>query len=88
MVIIRLRRVNSSLKLWRFGLYVGRGRGRGSRVMNQDENANFLGTGIRDQARPGLELPVRQPVERSAEKLVVGEEEGSASPVPERVLIS
>ncbi|CAN0901603.1 Casein kinase 1-like protein HD16 [Linum grandiflorum] len=63
----------------------GRGRGRGSRVMNQDENANFLGNGIRDQARPGLELPVRQPVERSAEKLVVGEEEGSTSPVPERV---
>ncbi|CAN1331187.1 Casein kinase 1-like protein HD16 [Linum perenne] len=63
----------------------GRGRGRGSRVMNQDENANFVGTGMRDQTRPGLELPVRQPVERSAEKLIVGEDEGSTSPVPERV---
>ncbi|CAI0389935.1 unnamed protein product [Linum tenue] len=58
----------------------GRGRGRGCRVMNHDDNAKILG-----QGRPGLEMPVRQPVEKIAEKLVVGEEEGNASPLPERV---
>ncbi|CAN1120160.1 Casein kinase 1-like protein HD16 [Linum perenne] len=63
----------------------GPGRGRGSRVMNQDRNGKILGTGMRDQGHPCLELPVRQPVEKSAEKLVAGEEEGIASPLPERV---
>ncbi|CAI0543234.1 unnamed protein product [Linum tenue] len=58
----------------------GRGRGRGCRVMNHNDNGKLLG-----HVRPGLEMPVRQPVERSAEKLVVGEEEGSTSPLPERV---
>ncbi|CAN0900149.1 Casein kinase 1-like protein HD16 [Linum grandiflorum] len=63
----------------------GPGRGRGSRVMNQDRNGKLLGTGMRDQGHPGLDLPLRQPVEKSAEKLVAGDEEGSASPLPERV---
>lgn len=53
--------------------------------MNQDENAKLVV--VRGRGRAGLDLPVRQVVEKSAEKLVAGEEEGSTSPLPERVLI-
>ncbi|XP_021643046.2 casein kinase 1-like protein HD16 isoform X1 [Hevea brasiliensis] len=61
------------------------GRGRGSRAMNQDENAKLLVGGVRGRGRAGLDLPARQAVEKSAEKLAAGEEEGSTSPLPERV---
>lgn len=61
------------------------GRGRGSRAMNQDENAKLLGVGVRGRGRAGLDLPARQVVDKSAEKLAAGEEEGSTSPLPERV---
>ncbi|OAY27326.1 casein kinase 1-like protein HD16 isoform X2 [Manihot esculenta] len=61
------------------------GRGRGSRAMNQDENAKLLGGGVRGRGRAVLDMPARQAVERSAEKLAAGEEEGRISPLPERV---
>lgn len=55
--------------------------------MNQDENAKLLGGGVRGRGRAVLDMPARQAVERSAEKLAAGEEEGRISPLPERVLI-
>ncbi|XP_065848989.1 casein kinase 1-like protein HD16 isoform X2 [Euphorbia lathyris] len=61
------------------------GRGRGTRAMNHDDNAKLLGTGVRGRGRAGLDLPARQAVEKSAEKLAAGEDEGSTSPLPERV---
>ncbi|EEF48278.1 casein kinase 1-like protein HD16 isoform X2 [Ricinus communis] len=63
------------------------GRGRGSRAMNQDQNAKVLGVGARGRGRAGLDLPVRQAGEKSAEKLAAGEEEGSTGPLPERVQV-
>ncbi|XP_050216855.1 casein kinase 1-like protein HD16 [Mercurialis annua] len=61
------------------------GRGRGSRAMNQDKNAKLLGAGAHGRGRAGLDFPARQAVDKSAEKLAAGEEEGSTSPLPERV---
>ena len=55
--------------------------------MNQDENAKLLGVGVRGRGRGGLDLLPRQAVDKSAEKLAAGEEEGSTSPLPERVLV-
>ncbi|KAJ4846400.1 Casein kinase 1-like protein hd16 [Turnera subulata] len=57
------------------------GRGRGRKVMNQDGKVKqAVGRG---RGRAALDLPVRQAVEKSAEKLV--DEDGSTSPLPERV---
>ncbi|WCJ42441.1 Protein kinase family protein [Euphorbia peplus] len=63
------------------------GRGRGTRAMNHDENAKLLGTGVRGRGRAGLDLPARQAVDKSAEKLAAGEDEGSTTPLPERVQV-
>ncbi|OMO90069.1 hypothetical protein CCACVL1_07523 [Corchorus capsularis] len=63
----------------------GRGRGRGRRAMNQDDNAKLVGPSACGRGCTGVNLPVRQGVEKSAERLVAVEEEGSTSPLPERV---
>lgn len=68
-------------------LSVSRGRGRGRRAMNQDDNGKLAGPGACGRGCPGINLPVRQVVEKSAERLVAVEEEGSTSSLPERVLI-
>ncbi|XVF34812.1 hypothetical protein REPUB_Repub18cG0090700 [Reevesia pubescens] len=62
-----------------------RGRGRGRRAMNQDDNAKLVGPGACGRGCTGINLPVRQVVQKSAERLVAVEEEGSTSPLPERV---
>lgn len=54
--------------------------------MNQ-ENAKPFVAGVRGRGGTGLELPVKQVVEKRAEKLLAVEEEGSVSPLPEKVLI-
>lgn len=67
------------------------GRGRG-RATNQDKNAKALGAGIGGLGRTDLDLPVREVVainkelvvEKGADKMAV-EEEGSTSPLPDRV---
>ncbi|XP_039058388.1 casein kinase 1-like protein HD16 [Hibiscus syriacus] len=63
----------------------GRGRGRGRRAMNQDDNAKLVGPSacVRDGA--GINLPARPVIEKTAERLVAVEEEGSTSPLPEKV---
>lgn len=70
----------------------GRGRGRGvGKQLNQDKNAELLGPGVGGGGgHPGL--GIRDSVgipdlggERSAGKLPGVEEEGSTSPIPERV---
>ncbi|KAK9043833.1 hypothetical protein V6N11_072160 [Hibiscus sabdariffa] len=63
----------------------GRGRGRGRRGMNPDDNCKLVGSGVRGRGCTGINLPVRQVVEKSAERLVAVEEEGSTSSLPERV---
>lgn len=71
------------------------GRGRGSRAMNQDKNGKLLGTGVGGRGRVGLDLAAREVVaipdevvaEKGAEKLAAVEEEGNASPLPEKVLL-
>ncbi|EOY30827.1 Kinase family protein isoform 4 [Theobroma cacao] len=62
-----------------------RGRGRGRRAMNQDDNGKLVGPAACGRGCTGLNLPVRQVVEKSAERLVAVEEEGSTSSLPERV---
>lgn len=70
------------------------GRGRGCRAINQDKNAKPFGAGVGGLGHTGLNLPAREVVaindelvgEKSADKLAPIEEEGSASPLPERVL--
>ncbi|KHG22741.1 Casein kinase I isoform delta [Gossypium arboreum] len=69
----------------RGGANRGRGRGRGRRAMNQDDNAVLVGPGACGRGCSGLNLPVKHPVEKTAERLVAVEEEGSTSPLPERV---
>lgn len=72
------------------------GRGRGARAMNQDKNGKLFGTGVGGRGRVGLDLAAREVVtipdevvaEKGAEKLAAVEEEGSASPLPEKVQIS
>ncbi|THG06126.1 hypothetical protein TEA_008003 [Camellia sinensis var. sinensis] len=69
------------------------GRGRGRRAMNQDKNAELFGAGIGGRGRTDLDAAVREvaaipdelAVERNAEKMAAVEEEGSTSPLPERV---
>lgn len=71
------------------------GRGRGARAMNQDKNGKLFGTGVGGRGRVGLDLAAREVVtipdevvaEKGAEKLAAVEEEGSASPLPEKVLL-
>ncbi|KAL4297030.1 hypothetical protein GQ457_12G023360 [Hibiscus cannabinus] len=63
----------------------GRGRGRGRRAMNQDHNAKLVGPGACGRGGTGINLPVKPVVEKTAERLVAAEEEGSTSPLPERV---
>ncbi|XP_024959471.1 casein kinase 1-like protein HD16 [Cynara cardunculus var. scolymus] len=67
------------------------GRGRGGRATDQDKNAEIFGAGIGGRG-PQLNLDVglrdQLAVGKSAEKLAAnGEEEGSTSPVPERVQV-
>ncbi|XVF88512.1 hypothetical protein PTKIN_Ptkin19aG0056700 [Pterospermum kingtungense] len=62
-----------------------RGRGRGRRAMNQDDNGKLAGPGACGRGCTGINLPVRQVVEKSAERLVAVEEEGSTSSLPERI---
>ncbi|GMN50507.1 hypothetical protein TIFTF001_019656 [Ficus carica] len=72
-----------------------RGRGRGSRAMNQNKNTKIIGAGVGGQGHAGLDMPVGDlfavrdelVVQKSAEKLAAPEEEGSTSPLPERVQI-
>ncbi|KAM6582233.1 hypothetical protein CsatB_009235 [Cannabis sativa] len=71
-----------------------RGRGRGSRAMNQGKNVKLIGAGISAQGNTGFELPVGNLIsvrelaaQKSAEKLAVADDEGSTSPLPERVQI-
>lgn len=62
--------------------------------MNQNKNAKQLGAGIGGQGQTGLDLPIGKlvavrdelVVQKSAEKLAAAEDEGSTSPLPERVL--
>ncbi|XP_039031632.1 casein kinase 1-like protein HD16 [Hibiscus syriacus] len=63
----------------------GRGRGRGRRALNQDDNVKPVGPGTGGRGCAGINLPVRHLVEQPAERLVAVEEEGSTSPLPERV---
>ncbi|KAH1067689.1 hypothetical protein J1N35_032676 [Gossypium stocksii] len=65
----------------------GRGRGRGRRAMNQDDNLVLVGPAACGRGCTGINLPVKHPVEKTAERLVAVEEEGSTSPLPERVQI-
>ncbi|KAJ0030590.1 hypothetical protein Pint_13154 [Pistacia integerrima] len=60
------------------------GRGRGSRAMNQ-ENAKRFAAGVHGRGGTGLDLPAKQVVEKKAEKLLAVEEEGSMSPLPEKI---
>ncbi|XP_044471724.1 casein kinase 1-like protein HD16 isoform X2 [Mangifera indica] len=60
------------------------GRGRGSRAMNQ-ENTKRFAAGIHGRGGRGLDLPAKQIVEKKAEKLLAAEEEGSMSPLPEKI---
>lgn len=55
--------------------------------MNQDDNAVLVGPGACGRGCTGINLPVKHPVEKTAERLVAVEEEGSTSPLPERVQI-
>ena len=55
-------------------------------MVNQ-ENAKTSVAGLRDRVGTGLDLPVKQVGEKRAEKLLAVEEEGSASPLPEKVLL-
>ncbi|KAE8714151.1 arabinogalactan peptide 16-like [Hibiscus syriacus] len=59
-----------------------RGRGRGRRAMNQDDNANPVGSGTGGRGCAGINLPVRHLVEQPEERLVAVEEEGSTSNSP------
>nr|XP_011458971.1 PREDICTED: uncharacterized protein LOC101301711 [Fragaria vesca subsp. vesca]XP_011459004.1 PREDICTED: uncharacterized protein LOC101301711 [Fragaria vesca subsp. vesca] len=73
----------------------GRGRGRGSRAMNQGKNPKLFGAGVGGQGHAGLDLPKRDLVavpdelidQKGAQKLTAIEDEGSSSPLPERVQI-
>lgn len=73
----------------------GRGRGRGSRAMNQGKNSKLFGAGVGGQGHAGLDLPKRDLVvvhdelvdQKGAQKLAAIEDEGSSSPLPERVLL-
>ncbi|XP_060668709.1 casein kinase 1-like protein HD16 isoform X2 [Ziziphus jujuba] len=73
----------------------GRGRGRGTRAMNQGKNAKPIGAGVGGQGHTGLDLPIGKLVavrdelvaQKSAEKLAAAEDEGSTSPLPERIQI-
>ena len=51
--------------------------------MNQ-ENTKTSVAGLRVKVGTGLDLPVKQVAEKRAEKLLAIEEEGSASPLPEK----
>lgn len=55
--------------------------------MNPEENQKLVGPSACGRGGNGINLPVRQVVEKSAEKPVVVKEEGSTSSLPERVLI-
>ncbi|XP_077233723.1 casein kinase 1-like protein HD16 [Tasmannia lanceolata] len=73
----------------------GAGRGRGLRTMNRNKQCKVLGAPVGTGAYADLEAGVREVVairdeanvERAPEKLVVAEEEGSSSPIPERVKV-
>lgn len=62
--------------------------------MNQNKNTKIIGAGVGGQGHAGLDMPVGDlfavrdelVVQKSAEKLAAPEEEGSTSPLPERVL--
>ncbi|KAE8687909.1 Kinase family protein isoform 4 [Hibiscus syriacus] len=64
-----------------------RGRGRGRKEMNPDYNCKLVGSGAYGRGCTGINFPVRQVVEKSAERLVAVEEEGSTSSLPERVYV-
>ncbi|XP_062117921.1 casein kinase 1-like protein HD16 [Humulus lupulus] len=71
-----------------------RGRGRGSRAMNQGKNVKLTGAGIGAHGNTSLDLPVGNlisvrelGVQKSVKKLAVADDEGSTSPLPERVQI-
>lgn len=53
--------------------------------MNQ-ENAKRFAAGVHGRGGTGLDLPAKQVVEKKAEKLLAVEEEGSMSPLPEKVV--
>lgn len=53
--------------------------------MNQ-ENTKRFAAGIHGRGGRGLDLPAKQIVEKKAEKLLAAEEEGSMSPLPEKVV--
>ncbi|THG13937.1 hypothetical protein TEA_014711 [Camellia sinensis var. sinensis] len=65
------------------------GRGRGRRAMNQNKNAELFDTGGGDERPTDLNGEARAvaaiPNELAAEKLAAVEEEGSTSPLPQRV---
>lgn len=67
------------------------GRGRG-RQTNQDKNAEIFGAGVGGRGRAVIDGRAKEiaaipdvVAEKSADKLAVAEEEGSTSPLPERV---
>ncbi|KAH9800623.1 protein kinase domain-containing protein [Citrus sinensis] len=62
----------------------GRGRGRGCKMVNQENTKTFV-AGLRGRGGTGLDLPVKQVGEQRAEKLLAVQEEGSASPLPEKI---
>lgn len=53
-------------------------------MVNQENTKTFI-AGLRGRGGTGLDLPVKQAGEKRAEKLLAVEEEGSASPLPEKV---
>ncbi|KAK3034359.1 hypothetical protein RJ639_032257 [Escallonia herrerae] len=69
------------------------GRGRGCRLMNQDKNPKInnpaVGTrgcfGLDGGVKEMITIPDENVAERNADKLAVVEEEGSATPLPDRV---
>ncbi|KAF8407035.1 hypothetical protein HHK36_006160 [Tetracentron sinense] len=68
-------------------------RGRGCRDMNQNRPGELLGSAVGDPGCMGLDLAMRKvaairnevEADQNAEKVVAFEEEGSTSPLPERV---
>ncbi|KAK3041657.1 hypothetical protein RJ639_001467 [Escallonia herrerae] len=69
------------------------GRGRGCRLMNEDKNPKInnpaVGTrgcfGLDGGVKEMITIPDENVAERNADKLAVAEEEGSATPLPDRV---
>lgn len=62
--------------------------------MNQGKNSKLFGAGVGGQGNAGLDLPKRDLVavhdelvdQKGAQKLTAIEDEGSSSPLPERVI--